>query len=67
VPEFKNVSDDAKDLIRKILKPEAERISVTEILNHPWLKEARNKSNDVMENVATKEVSTNKNSRPNHS
>ena len=34
------ISDSAKDLVKKILvKDPAERLSTTEILNHPWLQE----------------------------
>ena len=36
--QFKNVSDQAKDLIDKLLQVEVEnRISSDEILQHPWL------------------------------
>lgn len=38
VPEFDNVSGEAKDLIERILRPESERITIAEILDHPWLK-----------------------------
>jgi calcium-dependent protein kinase len=33
-----NVSDEAKDLISKILVPEKERLTPKECLNHPWVK-----------------------------
>ena len=37
--EIKNISDEANDLIRKMLVLEPEkRITINEILNHPWLK-----------------------------
>ena len=37
--DIKNVSDEANDLIRKMLVLEPEkRITINEILNHPWLK-----------------------------
>jgi len=32
------ISDDAKDLISKILVPEKERLTPKECLNHPWIK-----------------------------
>lgn len=31
-------TDDCIDLVKKMLKPENERITIDEILNHPWLK-----------------------------
>ncbi len=34
-----DISDDAKDLISKILVPEKERLSPKECLNHQWVKE----------------------------
>lgn len=34
------ISDDAKDLISKILVPEKERLSPRECLSHPWVKNA---------------------------
>jgi len=34
------VSDEAKDLISKILVPEKERLTPKECLNHPWVKNA---------------------------
>lgn len=33
-----NVSEQLKDLIKKILVPENERISLSEIFDHPWMK-----------------------------
>ena len=36
--QFKNVSDQARDLIKKLLEVDPEkRISSDEILQHPWL------------------------------
>ena len=38
-PEFKKVSHDAIDLIKKILVPPEKRLSAAEILQTPWIKE----------------------------
>ncbi|KAL8599941.1 hypothetical protein ACOMHN_050243 [Nucella lapillus] len=39
------LSTEAKDLLRKLLRAEPEqRLTITEILRHPWLAEGRNKS-----------------------
>ena len=38
-PEFKKVSQDAIDLIKKILVPPEKRLSAAEILQTPWIKE----------------------------
>ena len=38
-PEFKKVSQDAIDLIKKILVPPDKRLSAAEILQTPWIKE----------------------------
>ena len=35
---WNSVSTDAKDLISKMLVPEANRISMNEVLDHPWTK-----------------------------
>lgn len=37
--EWKVVSDNAKDLISKILCPADKRLKAAEILEHPWMKE----------------------------
>ena len=37
--EFDKISDDAKNLIKKILVPADKRPSASEILNSPWIKE----------------------------
>jgi hypothetical protein len=37
VPEMKKVSPELKDLIKKILVPEEYRITVDQILSHPWM------------------------------
>ena len=34
---FKEVSDEVKDLIRKILLPENERITLQQVLQHEWI------------------------------
>lgn len=34
---MKNISSELKDLIKKILVPEKQRISIDQILNHPWM------------------------------
>ena len=36
--EWKNISDNAKDLIKHMLCPEKKRISAKEIMNHKWFK-----------------------------
>ena len=36
--KWNNISDEAKDLIKKILVPEDERISANDILKHDWFK-----------------------------
>lgn len=41
---MKKVSPELKDLIKKILVPEEYRISVDQILTHPWM---TGKSNEV--------------------
>lgn len=41
--EFKNCSEDAKNLIRKFLKKDPDqRITLQEALNDPWLKDSGN-------------------------
>jgi serine/threonine protein kinase len=38
-PEWDEVSDDAKDLVKKLLTFDpARRISAAEALQHPWIK-----------------------------
>lgn len=46
---FENVSENAKDLIRKILLPEDKRISLDKILEHPWFSDIATAQN-IMEN-----------------
>ena len=36
--DWKNISESAKDLIKKMLSSEKKRISAKEIMNHKWLK-----------------------------
>ena len=36
-PEFDHVSNDAKDLIAKILQPSDKRITLEGIFSHPWM------------------------------
>jgi len=48
-PEFKKVSQDAIDLIKKILVPPEKRLSAAEILQTPWIKE--NAPNATGENL----------------
>jgi calcium-dependent protein kinase len=35
--EWQHISDDAKDMIRKMICPEHKRARAAEIINHPWL------------------------------
>jgi serine/threonine protein kinase len=37
VPEAKHLSAEVKDLIKKILVPNKQRITIEEILKHPWM------------------------------
>lgn len=37
VPEAKNLSEDIKDLIRRILVPADKRITIEQIMAHPWM------------------------------
>ncbi|KAL4486032.1 hypothetical protein ABPG72_003966 [Tetrahymena utriculariae] len=46
IPEFNNVSESAKDLIRKCLTTPDKRLTASQILQHPWTQETGgNKSN----------------------
>lgn len=38
VPEMKNISSQCKDLIRRILVPEAIRPTIEDIFSHPWMR-----------------------------
>ena len=40
--KWKNVSDEAKDLINHMLAPEKDRYTAKEVLAHPWFKNANN-------------------------
>ena len=40
--KWKNVSDEAKDLINHMLAPEEDRYTAKEVLAHPWFKNANN-------------------------
>ena len=44
--EFNDISNEAKDLIKKMLVKENERISADDILKHPWFKIALKEKND---------------------
>ena len=39
---WKNISDEAKDLIKHMLAPENERYTAKEVLSHPWFKIVHN-------------------------
>ena len=41
--KWKNISDEAKDLITHMICPENERYNAKQVLEHPWLKKASNK------------------------
>ena len=48
-PEFNHISDDAKDLIKSILVRKEIRPSITEVLQHKWIKEnAPHSTNEVL-------------------
>lgn len=38
IPEFKMVSEEAKDLIRKCLEVPEKRLTAAQVLQHPWIK-----------------------------
>ena len=40
--KWKNISDEAKDLISHMIAPENERYTAKDVLNHPWFKNASN-------------------------
>lgn len=37
VPEMKKISVELKDLIKRILQPEANRLTIDQIYQHPWM------------------------------
>lgn len=43
VPEMDSVSLFLKDLIKRMLKPAAERITIDQIFQHPWMTVKNNK------------------------
>ena len=45
VPEFEEVSESAKDLIRKMLVKPSVRLTSSQILKHPWMNEDKNLMN----------------------
>ena len=48
-PEFDKISEEAKDLIRKMLVRKEERPSIQEVLQHKWIKEnAPHSTNEVL-------------------
>jgi serine/threonine protein kinase len=47
---WQNISDDAKDLIMKLLTPPEQRITIDEALSHNWLKED---SDNAMSKIST--------------
>jgi len=38
LPNNKKVSNEAKDLIYRILVPQAQRLTLRQVMDHPWLK-----------------------------
>jgi calcium-dependent protein kinase len=62
-PEWDDVSDDAKDLARKLLTYDpAKRISASDALQHPWIK-SFSQSEKIEKTIATKTLSNLKNFR----
>ena len=47
--KWKNISNDAKDLICHMLVPEKERYTAEDVLKHPWFKNADNKNLSELE------------------
>ena len=41
--KWKNISNEAKDLIRHMICPESDRYNAKQVLEHPWLKNTSNK------------------------
>lgn len=62
-PEWDDVSDDAKDLVRKLLTYDPnKRISAAEALQHKWIRTTASQAR-VEREVATKTLSNLKNFR----
>jgi calcium-dependent protein kinase len=51
-----NVSEEAKDLIRKLLVPENERLSPKEALEHPWIKTMTKPENKTLEPLGVNHI-----------
>lgn len=51
-PDWDNVSDQAKDLVRKMLTPDPKkRITAEEVLKHPWMVEHADRKLSISENL----------------
>ncbi|CAK5030398.1 unnamed protein product [Meloidogyne enterolobii] len=54
-PEFENISEEAKDFIRRLLVEDKQcRMNIHDALNHPWLTQRRDKNN-MNENIIPSE------------
>ena len=49
--KWKNISEEAKDLIKQMLLPEGKRINITDILSHPWI--------SILKKISLKDLSFN--------
>lgn len=47
-PIWKNISDQAKDLINKMLTEPTKRLTAEEVLQHPWIKDLAPHSNEAI-------------------
>lgn len=47
-PEWKNVSESAKDLIQKMLCKPSDRLNAAGVLNHPWMLQEENKDDQPL-------------------
>ena len=48
MPYWESISEDAKDLIKKLLVADSKkRLSAEEILNHPWITQKKHSSNQL--------------------
>ncbi|MCQ2817976.1 MAG: protein kinase, partial [archaeon] len=45
--KWKNISEEAKDLIKKMICPQKERLSASEALQHPWFNTCVNLTKDI--------------------